>query len=458
MCLAVAAIAGCSSSDTGTPTGASTGSSLPSATTPAPATQPTASTQPAGTVAAGGGLDGAHVQVVGLWSGPELDSFTTVASTWEHDTGAVVDWQGSDDLAGTIDAAFAAGTPPDIAILPNVGLLHELAAAGRLVPLASVLDAAQLEADYAPAWLELGSHDDQLYGVFAKVTDKSTVWYSPAAFAADGYAVPTTWDEMITLADQMVAEGRTPFSVVAPQSPAAGWALTDWVSLLVLGGCGPDVYDRWVTGDVPWTDPCIEQSFQRFVTVVQTPGDVLGGAPGILSTTDAAGSYPMYRDPPTAYMYVMSSFAQAFIAAEYPELAAGEDYDAFPFPTVDPAHAGSVMIGGDIVVMVHDTPAARAFLAYLTGADAQRAWVALGGFTSVNRGVGADAYPDPVARATAERLSSAAAVRYSAGDTMPFAVQRAWWAAMVQLVQDPTALDGILADMTTAAEAAAAGG
>ena len=278
-----------------------------------------------------------HVRVLGLWSGPEFDSFVTVKSAWEQNTGGTVDWKGTRDLPGELDAQIEAGTPPDIAILPNIGLMHELADEGQLVALPSVMDMDQLQKDYAPAWIDLGSHDGELYGIFYKVTNKATVWYNPKAFAAADYRVPSTWDEMIALADTMVADGRTPFSVVAPNGPGGGgWALTDWISQIVLNNCGPDLYDQWVAGQIPWTDACIKQSFDMFDTIVQTPGYVLGGSEGILGTSDAEGSYPMYSDPPTAYMYYLASFAQAFIASKYPQPRSGRRLRLLPVPDHQP--------------------------------------------------------------------------------------------------------------------------
>lgn len=394
-----------------------------------------------------------HVRVLGLWSGPELDSFVTVKSTWEQNTGGTVDWNGTRDLPGELDAQTEAGTPPDIAILPNIGLMHELADEGQLVALPSVMDTDQLQKDYAPAWIDLGSHDGELFGIFYKVTNKATVWYNPKAFAAADYVVPSTWDEMIELADAMVADDRTPFSVVAPKVPGGGgWALTDWISQIVLNTCGPDLYDRWVTGQIPWTDACIKQSFDMFDTIVQTQGYVLGGSEGIRGTSDAEGSYPLYSDPPIAYMYYLASFAQAFIASEYPQLAPGADYDFFQFPTINPDNAGSITIGADVVVMLNDTPAARSFMTYLAGAESQQAWIELGGFTSVNRSVAPDAYPDAVARAAADGLASAELIRFSAGDTMPASVQQAWWKGMLELVDDPSTLDSLLDSLTSATD------
>ena len=39
-------------------------------------------------------INGAYVRVLGLWSGPELDSFITVKAAWEKDSSGIVDWEG----------------------------------------------------------------------------------------------------------------------------------------------------------------------------------------------------------------------------------------------------------------------------------------------------------------------------------------------------------------------------
>jgi ABC-type glycerol-3-phosphate transport system substrate-binding protein len=64
-----------------------------SSATTLPTTAPTtaAPTAAASTTATSQNLNGAHVRVLGLWSGPELDSFMTVKAAWEKDTGGIVD-------------------------------------------------------------------------------------------------------------------------------------------------------------------------------------------------------------------------------------------------------------------------------------------------------------------------------------------------------------------------------
>ncbi len=397
---------------------------------------------------------GAHVRVLGLWSGPEYDNFVTVKSAWENDTGDTVDWQGTQDLPDALAADSQAGNPPDIAVLPNLAVMQQLAKKGTLIPLNSVLDMTQVSKDYAPAWTDLGSYDGRLYGIFYKVSNKATVWYNPSAFAAGNYAVPKTWADMTMSADKMTADGHTPFSVVSASGPASGWPLTDWISEIVLNNCGPGVYDNWIAAEIPWTDACIKQAFNMFDTIVDTKGYVRNGTQGILTTGDADGADPLYTKPPSAYMYYLSSIAQGFIAAKYPDLRAGHDYNFFTFPTINPQYSGAITVGADVVVMVRDTPAARSFMTYLAGARAQEAWIKLGGFTSVNRSVPSDTYVDPVARAVAADVTTAKVVRFGAGDMMPALLQQAWWAGMLTLVKDPSGLDSILNSLTSAAKTA----
>ena len=435
--LLVAALgAACSGSD---------GSAPPAATAPA---------TPAAASPGALGIQGAHVRVVGLWSGPEITSFEAVKSIWEKETGAVVEWEGTTDITRALADHRQAGDPPDIAILPNLALMGQLAGEGALIPLNSVLDMTAITRDYAPAWIELGSHGEELYGIFSKVTNKAAIWYNPKAFAAAGYTVPTTWTEMMGLADTIVADGHSPFSVVAASGPANGWALTDWISEIVLNHCGPSLYDQWIAAQIPWSHACVRQSFDMFIKIVSTKGYVLGGSQRIVATGDDVAADPLYTDPPTAYLCYLASFAQAFIAASHPDLEPGPDYDVFPFPTINPAYRGAVTVGADVPVMVSDTPAARSFMTYLASARAQEAWIKLGGFISVNRSVSADTYLDPVARRVAEELTGARVSRFSAGDIMPASLQRAWWGAMLELVQDPSRVESILDTLTAAARSA----
>src|SRR5512133_3719810 len=99
------------------------GSASPATALPTPAPTIAVPTADAATTAsataASQNLNGAHVRVLGLWSGPELSNFMTVKAAWEQDTGGIVDWEGTQDLPDALTARIQAGNPPDIAVLPN---------------------------------------------------------------------------------------------------------------------------------------------------------------------------------------------------------------------------------------------------------------------------------------------------------------------------------------------------
>ena len=51
----------------------------------------------------------------------------------------------------------------------------------------------------------------------------------------------------------------------------------------------------------------------------------------------------------------------------------------------------------------------------------------------------------------AEELTEAEVSRFSAGDMMPASLQRAWWKAMLELVEDPSKVDSILESLNDVA-------
>jgi len=387
------------------------------------------------------------VNVLGVWDGDELESFQAMVAPWEEQTGGAMAFSGTRDLIAVLRARVAAGNPPDIAILPNPGQMVELAKEGKLVSLDSFLDMDTINQQYAQAWIDLGTVDGNLYGVFMKADSKSTVWYSPKNFAVNGWEVPDTWDEMIALSDRIVSEGMNPWSVAVESAEACGWPATDWIGEILLHESGGDVYDQWVNHEIPWMDSRIKSAWEKFGHIVLTTDYVPGGATTALATHFIDGSYLPFEYPPRAAMYYLGAFTQGFISEQFPELVAGEDYAFFPFPTIDPQYAGAVTGGANVVVLFNDNPTTRSFVEYLASAEAQQIWVERGAFTSVNNQVKLNAYTNPLARLAAEQLTGATVFRFDADDNMPSAVQKAFWKGTLDYLQDPLQLDSILADI-----------
>ena len=215
------------------------------------------------------------VTVLGTWGGDELTNFQEAVFPFTDETGIGMAFEGTRDLAAVLTTRVEAGNPPDLAILPNPGQMYELAESGELVDISQFMDMGELETNYAQAWLDLASYNDTLYGIFYKVANKSLIWYDPSAFSAGGYEIPTTWDELIALSDQIIADDGTPWTIGFESGAASGWPATDWIEDIMLRTAGPDIYDQWVNHEILWTDQAVKTAWEVFGEIVGTSETLL---------------------------------------------------------------------------------------------------------------------------------------------------------------------------------------
>jgi alpha-glucoside transport system substrate-binding protein len=417
---------------------------------PAPTTAP-AVEEPTATEAAPEEIGGT-VSVLAVWGGDELDNFRAMIAPFEEQTGITVEYEGTRDLNAVLTTRIEGGNPPDLAGLPGPGQLREFAAAGHLVALNNVLDMDQMRSQYDEGFLKLATMDDNLYGIFIKAAVKSLVWYNPKAFDAAGYEVPTTWEELNALEDQIIADGSQPWCVGLESGAASGWPGTDWIEDIMLRTAGPDTYDQWWNHEIAWTDAAVKNAWETWGTVVNDQDMVYGGQPWVLSTNFGEAPYPMFEEPPKCYLHRQASFITSFITDQYPDLVAGEDYNFFQFPPIEPAQGQPLLVAGDLFGMFNDTPQARALMNYLVTADAQSIWAERGGFLSANKTVDPAVYPDQLTQQIGDMLAQATAVRFDASDLMPEAVNNAFWSGIMDFVSQPDTLDSILDSIESAAQ------
>ncbi|MBE3599283.1 MAG: carbohydrate ABC transporter substrate-binding protein [Limnochordaceae bacterium] len=394
------------------------------------------------------------VTMLGTWGGQELEAFRKVLEPFEKETGIRVEFTGTRDLPAVLTTRVQAGNPPDLAALPNPGQMREFAREGHLVDLSKALDVKVLRQQYAPVWLDLGSYDGKLYAIFMSADLKSLVWYSPKAFAAKGYAVPKTWDEMMALSDRIVKDGGTPWAIGLESGAASGWPGTDWIEDIMLRTAGPEVYDKWVAHQIPWTDPAVRRAWETFGKIALNPKYVYGGPTGELTTNFGDSVNALFTSPPRAYMHRQATFIQSFILKANPGLKAGTDYDFFALPPIDPKWGTPALGAADMVGMFKDSPEARMVIQYLASPKAQERWVAALGKLSANKAVSMNAYPDPLTRKAAKILVDAQVFRFDGSDLMPAAVgSGSFWTGILDYVGGED-LDSVLEKIERSAEEA----
>src|SRR4030065_1705356 len=391
------------------------------------------------------------VTILGVWTGAEAEAFNKMVAPFEAETGIIVEFTGTRDLPAVLTTQVEAGNPPDVSALPNPGQMVEFAKAGKLVDLSTFMDMDVLRSDYSPTWLDLGTYKGKLNGVFISADLKSLVWYSPKAFAAGGYTVPATWEEMIALSDKMVANGKTPWALGLESAAASGWAGTDWVEDIMLRTVEPEVYDLWVTHGISWVDDRVQRAFELFGQIALNEKYVYGGPNALLIINVGDSPDALFTTPPNAYMHRQATFIKSFILDHFPKLVPGEDFDFFPFPPIDPQYGTPALGAADMFAMFNDTPEARKFMQYIVSPEAQGIWVGELGKLSANKRIDPAVYPDDLTRKAAKILSEASTFRFDGSDLMPSAVGGgSFWTGILDYVSGILLMNVLMTIETTA--------
>jgi len=390
-----------------------------------------------------GNLNGKTVNVIGTWGGDEQAAFLKMVKPWEQQTGAKVKYTGTRDINTVLTTGVASGVLPDLAGLPGPGQMAEYANAGKLIALDDVLDLQTYTSDTAPALANLGKVENKVFGVFIKAAVKGLIWYNPKLHDYAS-APPKAWTDLMSQATANKGAAKAVWCLGVESGASSGWPGTDWIEDLVLRTAGPDVYTSWYEGKTKWSDPAIRNAFQIYVTDVV--GKTYGGSATAVATNFGNAGDPLFASPPGCEFLHQASFITGF--SQFKSHQAGTDYNFFPFPDIDPRFAGAVEGAGDLFGMFHDTPAARSLMKYLVTAQAQDIWVKAGGALSANKN--AKDYPDDISKRSAGILANAKSFVFDASDSMPTAMNDAFWKAMVALTNGSKTVDAALADLDSA--------
>jgi DNA-binding SARP family transcriptional activator/ABC-type glycerol-3-phosphate transport system substrate-binding protein len=344
----------------------------------------------------------------------------------------------------------------DLILVPQPSWVAAEAAAGRLVDLGLYVPHDQIVADYGGYLASLvtvatdGSWPAQvghLSAVPFSAAIKGLIWYVPATFEAAGYEVPTSWDELIALSDQIVADGGTPWCFAEASGLASGWPATDWVEDLLLRESGPEVYDAWVAGDAAFNSPPVRRAFERLGQLAFTDGYVHGGIRLALNTQFWEGLWQLSAEPPGCWLHHQASFASAWLPED---VVLGEDIATFPTPPMNPDHPEITLIGGDFALVYTDRPEVRAVVEYLASPAFGRQLAESRWFLAPNRRFEMAVYPDTWRQelgAKLARAQDADSVRFDGSDLLPPSLGTSpLWNAMTDYLRGgPDTLDEILA-------------
>jgi len=374
---------------------------------------------------------GKTVSIQTQWIGGEGTNFAASVADFAAATGIKVQIDSIGSSHETVlKTRIEGGKPPDLAMLAQPTPVLAYAAQGKVIDVAPFMDGdKKLSGEHANT-IGLVTQGSNIWGIPYKADVKSTIWYPIKAFEAKGYTVPKTWDELIALADKIVADGGNPFCVSAGgPGDATGWQLTDWIEEIVLKTKGTDYYNDWISHKVTFEDQGIKDAFDKYLgKIFFTPNYVFGTNTAIVPQDQKTTMDPMFTDDlanPKCWMqkiptwYGPDFFPDQRASGQPSKYVIGEDVGIMPFPTIDP-NQNYAEGSADTLMVLQDRPEVRAVAEFLATPQGLQKWIEAGSAISTNSTTPADWYAGAYKLKVASEIANAAkGIGFDASDLMP---------------------------------------
>ncbi len=438
------------------------GSSSSPSPSPSPSASPAASVSPSPSAtesapassdaldqAMAGKFKGTKVTMFGPFTDADQVKFENSVKDFESKTGIKIQYEGSKEFEATISIRVGGGNAPDIADFPQPGLLSTFVKQGKVVDVSKFLDVNKLKQNYNKSWLDMatmaGPNGDIMAGIWNRSNVKSLVWYPKKQFDAAGYKIPKTWDEMMTLTDQIAKDGDKAWCIGIESGAATGWPATDWVEDIMLRTTSPANYDKWVKGDIKFTDDVVKNAVKKMSEIWMNDNYVYGGRKSIVTTSFGDAPKPMFDNPPKCWLHRQGNFITSFFPSG---LKAGVDYDWFYLPPIDPQYGNPVLVAGDLYAMFNDRPEVRAVEEYFTHGESIKTWMQSGGVIAPMNDASSDWYSSDLERRMGDLVKNATTLRFDGSDQMPGAVGAGtFWKGMTDYVSGTVNLDGAMKEI-----------
>jgi len=397
-----------------------------------------------------GEYTGKTVTVDGPFTNPDDVRFAESMKAFQDATGITVKYIGDKEFEARISIAVDAGNPPDIADFPQPGKAETYSRQGHIVDPTTWISQDWLKTQYNQSWLDMAmitgpDGNKMVGGVWHRFNGKSLVWYPKKAFDAAGYTIPTTWDELMALTQQIADDGDTAWCIGIESQAATGWPATDWTEEMMLRTTSLENYDKWVKGELKFDSPEVKKAIETWSEIWFNDKFVYGGTKGIVSTYFGDAPAPMFENPPKCWLHKQGNFITGF----FPETAkAGVDYDFFYLPPVDPAYGKPFLVAGDIMSMFNDRPEVRALMEYFTVPQSASGWLQNGGALAAHQTATPDMYGVDLERGIATLVTQATSFRFDGSDLMPGEVgSGSFWTGMTDYVSGAATLDTVLKEI-----------
>ena len=392
----------------------------------------------------GSGKDDKSVTIWSSVDQPVQDGLEKVLIEKAKPEGITIKWQKVENINQLIMQKIQANDTPDIAFIPQPGVVADIVKRGKPVALDDVVDKSALESSMIPGTLDSGTVDGKLYGLLVSANVKSLVFYPKKAWAKAGYEAPDSIDALNTLTEKIKADGNTPWCMGIESDTATGWPATDWMEDLVMRYGGADEYNKWVNHEIKFDSPLVREAAAEFEKLMFTDGNVLGGRKAIASTNFGTAGNPMFDAKTGCWMYKQGSFITGFFPKDVVA-----DLDAnvgvFGFPPAEAGGENPVLGGGDMAMLLDESQSSKDVMKMLAETDIGNEAAKNSSFISPHKDFDAANYANDLTREVAKVGSDATTLLFDGSDQMPGEVGAGtFWKDMTAWIAGQESLDEAL--------------
>jgi multiple sugar transport system substrate-binding protein len=294
-----------------------------------------------------------------------------------------------------IKASFRTNVKPDLFTWTTGQRLDEIVAEGVIAETTELWVNAIANGDLTESLKPYYTIDDKQYCVPLNIA-YWVMFYNKQVFDEYGLQPPTTWDELMTIAETLKENGVTPFYHTSVLFSFV------WFQQLLVGS-DPELYNRLSEGTASYTDPEVVAVMEEWKQMIDNdyfsdPGDQTDPAAQLKSGKVAMGNWGTWFN---------TSMTQQ-------EMTPGEDYDMFFIPNRNPqgGQTGLLFESGPLC-MLDSAPYRDESMRYLEwwiGPSAQELWANSRGDVSGNPKV---EIPDPGLNAITQQAGSDEYVLYN---------------------------------------------
>ena len=389
----------------------------------------------------------ADANTVTIWTSvdqPVLDGLKAGLAPIAKKQGITVKWEKVDNINQLIVTKVQANAAPDIALIPQPGVIADLVKRKAVKPLNDVVDMATLKKTMIPGELEAGTVNGKLYGLLTSMNVKGLVFYPKKAWNAAGYKIPTTMGQLEALTAQMVKAGQTPWCNGIESGTATGWPATDWIENLVMRYAGVKVYNDWVAGKVKFNSPQIKQAAAVYEKLFFNDANVNGGRKSIATNNFGTAGNVMFDAKPGCMMYSQGSFITGFFPKNI-QAALDTEVGVFGLPPVKANGVKPIEGGGDLAALFSDSAAAKTIMKDLTNPAIGIPAAKNSSFLSPYKTFSLKNYPGALTKAIAGVAYNSNYFLFDGSDAMPGAVGAgSFWKEMTAWIAGQETLDQAL--------------